>query len=185
MAARLPHRPTKLSLAAAAMLPLLAGCGHGATASSACRAGARAALARALAVPTGAVAATAADDGQGLTSCVYRARPAGPGPPAAVSVTVDAAPQAYFRLERAAVEESQNFVQTHHGAPPANVPRLGLDADWFPTGSRLMTTDGTSLVIVAVDWPAGRRAEKIALASTIARAQLGRLRPAAAIPGSG
>jgi hypothetical protein len=101
-----------------------------------------------------------------------------------VTATIDTAPQAYFRLERTVVEEAQTFAQTQGGAAPVQVPGLGLDADWLPGESRLVTTDGTRLVTIAVDWPGAARGRKVSLAAGIARTLLGRLRPDVAQPGA-
>jgi hypothetical protein len=54
-----------------------------------------------------------------------------------VAATIDTAPQAYFRLERAAVEASQSFNPSRIVAPPEDLPGLGLDADWFPAETQL------------------------------------------------
>jgi hypothetical protein len=69
-----------------------------------------------------------------------------------VVVLVDSAPQPFQRMEREAVEYAQEVVQT--GRPGLAVPRtvkhLGLNAYWFPTQSRLLTTDGVRLITVMV-----------------------------------
>jgi hypothetical protein len=91
-------------------------------------------------------------------------------------VMLDSAPQAYVRLEREVTEFGQNvdWTKVPPRAYPRTIKQLGLDADWFPLQSRLLTTDGVRLVTIklhgALD-PAAKRA----LATRLARVYLGPL----------
>ena len=69
---------------------------------------------------------------------------------------------------------------------PEQVHGIGLDASWFPTDSRLMTTDGNSLITVDVHWPGVKQRRMQALAAAVAKRYLGPLDwKAADPPGSG
>jgi hypothetical protein len=108
--------------------------------------------------------------------CVFRA--------AAVKVTVvvDSYPQPYQRLERAAVENGQQFGAVRLEAAPESVTGIGLDAWWFPTEQQLMTTEGRRLITVIVAWRGVRARRREALAEGVARHYLGPLDRAAAEP---
>ncbi|HEU0318670.1 MAG TPA: hypothetical protein VFR49_15140, partial [Solirubrobacteraceae bacterium] len=95
--------------------------------------------------------------------------------PLTVEADVDSAPQAYARLDRQAVEYSQNVLWSHAGpgAYPRTVADLGVAADWFPADRRLLATDGTQLVEVVATWPGARRGTEQALAEATARSYLG------------
>jgi hypothetical protein len=97
-------------------------------------------------------------------------------------VTVDSAPQAYSRLERAAVEAAQQFGAVRLEPAPVNVAGLGLDAYWFPKEREVMTTDGVRLITVGVTWGGVGEGRLRAAAEAVAHAFLGRLRPQAANP---
>jgi len=129
---------------------------------------ARAAVARELGVGPGAVKVSLALGGNVEPLCVYVARPkAGHGPltKATVSVNVDSAPQAVWRLMRTVVEASQIF-----GAPPPGwkrpigEERLGPWASWFPELNALMATNGVDLLDAIVTWRDANRAQMVALA---------------------
>jgi hypothetical protein len=92
-------------------------------------------------------------------------------------VTLDSAPQAYFRLERTIVEDSQQFASQREFTPPSAIDHLGVAAAWFPDEDKVMTTDGVTLITVAVRWPGARPARKRALGETVARPLLGPLHP--------
>ncbi len=86
----------------------------------------------------------------------------GAGQRVTVIVNVDSSPQPYARLERAIVEDGQQFGTQRTFAPPQTVPHLGLDASWFPDLDQLLTSDGHVLLGVTVQWPgvtAAARAE--------------------------
>ncbi len=110
----------------------------------------------------------------GSAGCRFTARRA-PGGAVAVSVEWDSQPQAYYRLERGAVEYAQNVIWDHLGeaAYPHDVPHLGRDADWYPAEHEVQTSDGVRLVSVTVgSFPGGARAGEraaIALARTYLR----------------
>ena len=70
-----------------------------------------------------------------------------------VIVNVDSSPQPYARLERAIVENGQQFGTERTFAPPQTVSHLGLDASWFPDLDQLLTTDGTCLITISVHRP--------------------------------
>ena len=55
------------------------------------------------------------------------------------------------------------------------VAGLGLDADWFPDGNYVLTTDGVKLITVTVAWPGSSQAARRALSIAVARRFLGRL----------
>jgi hypothetical protein len=76
-----------------------------------------------------------------------------------VSVTIDSAPQAYFRLERAAVEAEQVFGTVRLEPAPVNVTGMGLDAYWLPAERHVTTTDGVRLITAQVSW-AGESEER-------------------------
>ncbi len=109
----------------------------------------------------------------GAPGCRFAvARPG--GPPLTVQADVDGAPQAYERLDRQAVEYSQNVLWSHAGpaAYPQTVFGLGLAADWFPSERRLLATDGTRLVDVVATWPGASPRTEQALAEAVARSYL-------------
>jgi hypothetical protein len=95
---------------------------------------------------------------------------------------VDSSPQAYQRLERTIVEDGQQFGRTRGFTPPQTVPKLGLDAAWLPDQSKLMTTDGTRLITVTVQWRGVGLRRQRTLAAGAARRYLGPLEPKAADP---
>jgi hypothetical protein len=102
--------------------------------------------------------------------------------PVKVTVILDSYPQAYQRLERTAEEDDQQFGTVRTEAPPQQVMGIGLDADWFPTEQKLMTTDGRRLITAFVAWPGARPGRREALGKAVARRYLGPLDPAAADP---
>ncbi len=118
---------------------------------------ARATVAHVLHVAPGSVSARVTTSSAATPECAL-------GGPRSVSIalTVDSAPQAYFRLERAVVEQGQQFGTVRTAAPPQHVPGIGLDADWFPDARELMSTDGRRLISVTAVWPAaGGRGERL------------------------
>jgi hypothetical protein len=100
----------------------------------------------------------------------------------AVVVNVDSSPQPYQRLERTIVEDGQQFGTERNFAPPVTVPKLGLDAAWLPDQSKLLTTDGKSLLTITVAWRGEKRARQVALATLVARRYLGKPIPKSAVP---
>jgi hypothetical protein len=129
---------------------------------------AKGAFARDLGVRPGAVKISLALGGNVEPQCVYVARPkAGHGPltKATVSVNVDSAPQAVWRLMRTVVEASQIFGVPPPGwRRPIGEERLGPYASWFPELNALMATNGVDLLDAIVSWRHANRAQKVALA---------------------
>jgi hypothetical protein len=121
-----------------------------------------------LGVRAGAVKTSAGVGNNGSPQCAYRVGAV------TVTVNVDNGAQAYFRLERAGVELSQQFSSGHTALEVDHLPGLGLDAFWIPAEHEVLTTDGTNLLTATVAAPLGR-AERLGEAA--ARAHLGKLLP--------
>jgi hypothetical protein len=167
---------------AAALACVLAGCGGGsstpapatthaaAATPSACSAATAAAVARRLGVPAGTVTASPYIATTAAPSCRYATRVA--GVPVSVTVSIDTAGQAYYRLERQAVEDGQQFASQREAPVPQDVPGIGLDADWFPVEMNLVTADARRLITVAATWPGRDVAVRRAIAEAVARAAL-------------
>ena len=164
----------------------VAGCGgssHAATnqKASVCPSAARVAAAGFLMVSPATVSAVAKTSTQATPECDLRAALPS-GAVVRVSVTIDSAPQAYFRLERAAVEAEQVFGTVRLEPAPVNVTGLGLDAYWFPGERHVVTTDGVRLITAQVSSAGESEGRERALAVVVARQFLGRLNPKAADP---
>jgi hypothetical protein len=99
-----------------------------------------------------------------------------------VSVNIDSSPQPYQRLERTIDEVGQQFGAVRNVAPAVTVPKLGLDAAWLPDESKLLTTDGRSLLSITVAWRLEKQARRLALATLVARRYLGKPIPDSAVP---
>jgi hypothetical protein len=170
-------------------LAVLTGCGGGAphkqttptTAStkapaSPCAARSRDAVAQFLALPPADVSTTAGTGNNGMPQCTFAARPA---KASAVSATanVDNGPQPYFILERTAVETSQLWGPKRFVPAPTAIDNLGIEADWFPNLSQLMSTDGLRLITVTMQWPGTPLARRIGLAEALSRTYLKKLSP--------
>ncbi len=138
--------------------------------ATACTAPIRLVLSRLLGVPTAAIVATPFTASSAAPSCRLSAR--WHGRTIAVTANVDAAPQAYYRLEREIVETGQAFAAQREIPVPEHVAGLGLDAAWFQTEPKLMTTDGTRLITVGVHWPGAAPRSERSLAIAVARASL-------------
>jgi hypothetical protein len=136
------------------------------------------AIAKFLRVAPAAVVATAMTGNNASSECHFVVR----RPRVVVVANVDSSPQPYERLERTIVEDGQQFGEVREFTPPVTVPRLGLDAAWLPDQSKLMTTDGTSLVTVTVAWQGTMRARQLALARLTAERYLGKEHRSAADP---
>ncbi len=102
---------------------VLGGCGQ-AKRATVCLPHARWAMARFLAVSPRSIAGTASVANNGMPQCALNARPNGTKRVLVVA-NVDTAPQAYFRLERTAVEAAQNFTSPRLVAPPEHITGLG------------------------------------------------------------
>jgi hypothetical protein len=99
------------------------------------------------------------------------------GPRLTAIVLIDSAPQPYVRMERKVVEYGQNVEWTTLPARafPRSIKHLGLDADWFPLESRLLTTDGVRLTEVKLKAPAIGPRQREDIAIRLSRAYLGPL----------
>jgi hypothetical protein len=152
---------------------VIGGCGQ-AQRASICSPRARAAMAHLLAVSPRGVAGRGSIANNGMPQCALSVRR--PGASAVLVVAnIDSAPQAFFRLERTAVEAAQNFTSPRVVPPPQQITGLGLDADWFPSSQQVMTSDGDRLIAVSVSWQDASAAMKRGLAEAVARTYLGRL----------
>jgi hypothetical protein len=152
---------------------LVGGCGHAAR-PTACLPGARAAMARFLAISPRSIAGKASIANNGMPQCAFGAELSGSTRVLAVA-SIDTAPQAFFRFERTVVEAAQNFTSPRVVPPPQRITGLGLDADWFPSSQQLMTSDGNRLISVSVSWRGASTARKQGVAEAVARPYLGPL----------
>ena len=141
-----------------------------------CEPAAGAVIARDAGVAVGALTARATMGNNAEPECHFRAARV------SVVVNVDSSPQPYQRLERTIDEDSQSFGTERNFTPPVTVPKLGLDAAWVPDQSKLLTTDGRSLLTITVAWRGQKRARQIALATLVARRYLGKPIPKGAVP---
>lgn len=103
--------------------------------------------------------------------CTFRVRGTD-GRRLVVVANVDSSPQPYFRLERTAVEQTQQFSTKRLIAAPQSVKGIGLDADWYPNVQQLQTTDGRVLMTLTVTWQGVPQARRRALAVAVARPYL-------------
>ena len=149
----------------------LAGCGAQAHhRKPVCARTAREVLAARLGIQAPAVSQAVSTGNNDMPQCVLSGLPPGVHPVrVTVTVNLDNGPQAYFRLERTAVEASQQFGTVRLYAPPQQIPGLGMEADWFPDADNLETTDGARLVTVTIAWPGAKQAERLRLAEAMAR----------------
>jgi hypothetical protein len=129
------------------------------------------ALARFLSVPTAKITTRQSVGNDAEPQCTFVTHVAGGG---RVSVVANVGVEvgAYFILERTEVEASQMFAPTRLSPAPQAVPRLGLEADWFPAETHLMATDGTRLVTTTVNWRGASQTRKTALATVVTRPYL-------------
>jgi len=134
------------------------------------------AIARAAGVSAAALTARVTTGNNASPECHFK------GPRVFVVVNVDSSPQPYQRLERTIVEDGQQFGTERNFTPPQTVSKLGLDAAWLPDQSKLLTTDGRSLITVTVAWRGEKRARQRALAELTARRYLGKPIPNGAVP---
>jgi hypothetical protein len=104
------------------------------------------------------VTARAANPQDGIAGCRY-----GHG----VTVTIDSNPQAFQRFDRAVEERSQVALWSHEESDvPVELQGIGARADWFPSESTMLSTDGPNLVSVEVR--PGRHARATARAVSLA-----------------
>jgi hypothetical protein len=139
-----------------------------------CTAAVRAAIVGGLGTPAATVVTTAFVSPNGAPGCRFAASRAGAADPVGVQATIDSAPQAEQRFERAVVEYGQNVLWSHGPASayPLNIAGLGEGADWFPADARLLATDGSRLVEITVTWPAAAARAQRQLAESVARRYL-------------
>ncbi len=138
-------------------------------------------MAGALGVHSAAVTAATAVGNNGEPECHYTIRTAN-WTVVKLVANLDSSPQPYQRLERAIVEDGQQFATVQTNPPPQTVPHLGLDAAWLPDQNKLITTEGARLVSVSVVWPGSTQAEQRAVAVATARPYLGKNNPKAVEP---
>lgn len=134
----------------------------------------------ALAAESGAAAAAIAQRSftqpSGSEACRF-----GAGGPHALSVTVaiDSAPQAHYRLDRQVVEYGQTIIWSHQGSAPypQYLAHLAMEADWLPVPRELLATDGVRIVDVSVGrWPRSSPVDAEVAAEKVVRLYLRRVR---------
>lgn len=158
------------------LIAAITGCGSSHALPATCFARVVNLVARAADAQASAVHLVSYTANTGAPSCRYTVR-APDGRTLVLSVSADGAPQAFYRLERQIVEDSQSFTPTRLAPVPTNVPNLGLGASWFPLLDQLLTSDGVRLITVTVLWPGATTATRISLAAAAARPYLGKLHP--------
>ncbi len=141
-----------------------------------CQPAARVVIARDAGIGAGVLTAKATTGDNSEPECRFHA------PGLSVAVNIDSSPQPYQRLERTIDEAGQQFGTVRNFTPPVNVPKLGLDAAWLPDQSKLITSDGRSLLTITVGWRGQKPARQLALATLIARRYLGKPIPDSAVP---
>jgi hypothetical protein len=162
------------------MLVMACACGSSehhkaATASpTVCTPRARAAVARTLSVAPGAVSISQSTGNNEMPQCAFSARLLDGGQ-VTVIANIDSAPSPYFRLERTAIEQSQVFAPSALVPTPQAITGLGLEADWFPSETQLMTTDGLRLITVSFSWPGATERQEEPVAEAVARTYLQKL----------
>ena len=170
---RLYRQPAPWLAGAVLATAVIAGCGGSAhpAASGVVRAACSARTATALGQEGGASAIAIAQHAftppSGSKACRFSA--AG-SRPLSVTVTIDSAPQAHFRLDKEVVEYGQTIIWSGQGSRPypQYLAHLAMEADWLPVPRELLATDGVRIVSVTVArWPgaspasAERAAEKV------------------------
>lgn len=115
----------------------------------------------------GSVSERVGESGQATPECVFRVGRA------RVTVLVDSFPQPYQRLERVQIEDGQQFGTQRLEAVPQPLRGLGIDAYWFPTERKVMTTEGRRLTTVFVVSPRLSARRQRRLSEAIARQYLG------------
>lgn len=168
-------------MASVALALAAAGCGSGKrrapnagaptrASAAACSASAKRAMATfAGRRPISAVAYSAPDGSHG---CRLRAA-ATDTASIVVVVQVDTLPQPLARLDRLAVETTQNALWSHSRAVPRAIANLGQAAWWIPADSRLLAGGRQRLVSVTVTWRGARPIRRLAVAEALARTYLG------------
>ena len=123
-------------------------------------------VARTFKLPSGSVSAAQSTGNNAMPQCSFRARRL------TLIANVDSSPQTFQRLERAVVEEAQQFSTARNVPAPERVAGLGLDADWFPFEGQLLTADNRRLITVTVKWPGAAKKRARALSAAVARIYL-------------
>ena len=136
-----------------------------------CEAKALAAAASALAVKPTAVKTTVSTGSNGSPQCSYAAGGR------AIVANIDLTPQAYFIVERTAIEASQQFAPIPQATLPVEVDHVGLEAFWFPAFKQFETTDGVRVIQVTVNWSGVSQARERAVGTAVGRTYLGKLHP--------
>jgi len=139
-----------------------------------CAPAARAMIGRAFGMPVGE---RRGESAQATPQCVFRR-----GSRLRVTVLLDGFAQPYQRLERTQIEDAQQFGTSRLEALPTPIGHLGIDAYWFPTERKVMTTDGRRLVSVFVVGSGVPAPRVRTLAIAVARGYLGASDPTAADP---
>jgi hypothetical protein len=171
-------------LGMALLVAFLGGCGRSGSAAhrttghraashpvSVCTPVARGAVARSFAIPIGAVAFVESVGNNAEPQCAYTAHLAA-GKRVTLIANVDSSPQPYFRLERTYIEAAQVFTPGRLIPPPQAITGLGLEADWFPTQSQLMTTDGYRLITLSYAWRGASQRQEQIVGERLARTYL-------------
>lgn len=150
-----------VTIAAAVAAIVCAASSGQAAAASICLAKTRTAVARDLHVKPAAVALSAGQGGNGMPQCRFKAGRV------AVTVNVDSAPQADWRLMRTVDEATQIFGPKPKGwHAPIGLSGLGPYASWFINLDALMADNRirTELLTATVVWKHAKRAAMIRLA---------------------
>ena len=127
-----------------------------------------------LGAPASSISQSASTGNNGMPQCVLTVMRSSQ-PTVRVTANLDDGAQPYFRLERTAVEATQQFGTERLYAAPDQISGLGLDADWYPDANYVQTTDGVRLITVTVAWPGSSQEQRRALSAAIARRYLGPL----------
>ena len=132
-----------------------------------CLASGRRAFAKSLGTSSASVSIRASQGSNGMPQCSYGVsspRKGGPRTRVVVTVNVDSAPQAAWRLMRTVVEASQLFGPPVPGwHAPIGLLGLGPYASWFIDLHALMAVNHTrtELLTATVSWKRAERAEMI------------------------
>ena len=139
-----------------------------AAASDVCLVHARTAVASALDVRSESITTVQSLGGNGMPQCVFSTKGESRVKPrvrASVTVNVDDAPQAAWRLMRTVVEATQLFGPPPPGwSAPIGIPGLGPYASWFPNRDQLMAGNHVDLFTAQIRWRGADRSQRIALA---------------------
>jgi hypothetical protein len=139
-----------------------------ATASDVCLAHARSTVAGTLDVRSASITTAQTVGDNGMPQCVFSTTGESrvkPRTHASVTINVDDAPQAAWRLMRTVVEATQLFGPPPPGwSAPIGIQGLGPYASWFPNRDQLMAGNHVDLFTAQIRWRGADRRERIALA---------------------